>query len=90
MVKSYDRYLIPKLLLQFLHFGSNSSVSSNSGIRVCTLSWEFVSRSLPHCFQWMLQAALKLCCMDCSLRLTASSDKAVSFTRLAIWVLTTA
>ena len=38
------------LLSEFLHFGSNSSVASNSGIDVRDLSWEFVSRSLLHCF----------------------------------------
>ena len=35
-------------LSQFLHFGSNFSVASNSGIDVRDLSWEFVSRSLLH------------------------------------------
>ena len=39
-----------KLLSLFLEFGSNSSVVSNSGIVVCDLNWEFVSRSSLHYF----------------------------------------
>ena len=39
-----------KFLSLFREFGSNSSVASNSGIVVCDLSREFVSRSSLHYF----------------------------------------
>ena len=53
-----------KFLSLFQEFGSNSSVTSNSGIVVRDLSWELVSRSSLHYFLWKLQAMLKLYCMD--------------------------
>ena len=55
-----------KFLSLFQKSGSNSSAVSNLGIVIRDLSWEFVSRSLPHYFLWKLQAALKLYCIDCS------------------------
>ena len=36
------------LLLQFLHFGSNSSAASNPGTVVHDLSWKFVSTCSSH------------------------------------------
>ena len=48
--------LVEIYFVQFLHFGSNSSAGSNPGIDVRTLSWEFVSRHLPHRQQCYLEA----------------------------------